>query len=324
VVRRVVVLSQDTGLVSVAAGLIANGDRLVRYDSPLELAGWADIGASVVMLDAQPRARQLLYKQLRDHYRGPVIMLLDHGDARPALPSDAALRFLYRPFKVTDLSGLLAAPPAPLGPLETAVIAAWSRRSSSLQAPPSRRRGLSYRISWTRSSRRRARTAAAALVVLLGLLGTAALFDPGRCGRGCQNQAGASESPVPLTSGPAGPAGPGRGGSGSSAADPGTPPPAVPPVTGAGGLIDSISPITASDTSFTPPAAPPGVPPPANASPSPLPGAPSTTAPPTTAPPTTAPPTTEPPTTEPPTTEPPTTAPPTTPPASTTAEPTTT
>src|SRR5215218_9929892 len=75
----------------------------------------------------------------------------------------------------------------------------------------------------------------------------------------------------------------------------------LPLVSGVGGLIQSISPISRTDT--TPPAGPvavPGVPAPSPA-----------TAPPTTSPPgTSPPPTTAPPTTDPPTTAPPTTAPP--------------
>src|SRR5215212_7813299 len=150
--------------------------------------------------------------------------------------------------------------------------------------------------------------------------------------------AGAAESPVPQTSASGAVAGGGGGGTrppGSSAASsqPPTPTGGFPIVTGVGGLIQSINPISTSDT--TPPAGPSGVagvPAPSGTSPPPTtnpPGTnppptsgPPTTTPPTTAPPTTAPPTTDPPTTAPPTTEPPTTAPPTTA-APTTAAPTT-
>jgi hypothetical protein len=102
----------------------------------------------------------------------------------------------------------------------------------------------------------------------------------------------------------------------------------LPPVSGVGGLIQSISPISRTDTtSSAGPVAVPGVPAPSPATAPPTtspPGtspppttAPATTSPPTTAPPTTAPPTTDPPTTAPPTTAPPTTAPPTTEPPTT-------
>src|SRR5215218_7108980 len=72
----------------------------------------------------------------------------------------------------------------------------------------------------------------------------------------------------------------------------------LPLVSGVGGLIQSISPISRTDT--TPPAGP-GDPAPAGIT-----QPPGTTPPPTTAPPTTTPPTTAPPTTAPPTTTPPT------------------
>jgi hypothetical protein len=335
VAEQVVILSRDTGLASVTAGLLRNGDRLALHASVAELADLSQAGIRTVVLDSAPDARRLAYKQLRDRYRGPVIMLLDEGEAAPSLPSDSALRLLYRPFKVADLSGLLATPPPALGPLENAVISAWSRRMSGTDGPPAPRhqRAPSYRINWSRSVRRRVQTWGAVLGLAAGLLGFATLSKPGNCGAGCSNLAGASESPVPLTSHPPAPAAAAPGGTAHGTS--GTthqPAASVPLVSGIGGLIASISPITRSDTSFTPtPPPPPGVPPPPQGTPSPSPvpptTAPATTAPPTTAPPTTAPPTTAPPTTAPPTTalpttEPPTTAPPTTEPP-TTAPPTT-
>src|SRR5215218_5793931 len=93
----------------------------------------------------------------------------------------------------------------------------------------------------------------------------------------------------------------------------------LPLVSGVGGLIQSISPISRDDT--TPPAGPvavPGVPAPAGVTQPPGTTPPPSTTPPSTSPPTTAPPTTDPPTTAPPTTDPLTTAPPTTDPPTTT------
>jgi hypothetical protein len=293
---------------------------------------------AAVVLDSQPQARRLSYKQVRDRYDGPLVMLLDKGERRPDLPPDAARQFLHRPFKAAELSKLLGTPAAELGPFEAAIIAAWSRHATAEQAVRARR-GPSYRINWRPSLRRRARAWAATVVALMGLLLVFGLSDQGACTPGCTNfggaVAGAAENDTPLTAAPpAGPAGGGGGGvppPGSSAAssEPPAPTGGFPIVTGVGELIDSINPITPDDT--TPPSGPtavPGVPAPPGATPPPTtdppPGTtpPPTTAPPTTAPPTTAPPTTAPPTTEPPTTAPPTTAPPTTEPP-TTAPPTT-
>jgi hypothetical protein len=359
--------------------LVSNGDRIARYESPAALAEWSTPEVAAVILDCQPNARRLSYKQVRERYDGPLIMLLDKGEQRPDLPPDGARRYLHRPFEVAELSRLLSTPMPELGSLEAAIIAAWSRHATpepvaaprpqpSSQgatrrpSPPARARGQAS--SWRPSSRGRARAWAVTVVALMGLLLALGLSDRGSCAPGCTNLgggvAGAAETPTPLTSAPAtGSAGAGGGGgrpAGSSAASSEPPTPAggasFPVVTGIGGLIQSINPITDTDT--TPPSGPvavPGVPAPPGVTPAPGstpptttpptttppttgpgsttppttgPGttAPPTTAPPTTEPPTTAPPTTEPPTTAPPTTEPPTTAPPTTEPP-TTAPPTT-
>jgi hypothetical protein len=338
--RRVVLLSRDPGLASITGRLLSNGDRIAHHRSATELTNWSSPAVAAVVLDSQPQARRLSYKQVRDRYDGPLVMLLDKGERRPDLPPDGARHFLHRPFKAADLSRLLGTSTAELGPFEAAIIAAWSRHATAEQAVRARR-GPSYRINWRPSLRRRARAWAATVVAVMGLLLVFGLSDQGPCPAGCTSfggaVAGAAESDVPQTSASGAVAGGGGSGNkppGSSAASaqPPTPTGGFPVVTGLGGLIQSINPISTSDT--TPPAgpsgvagvpAPPGTNPPSTnppgTNPPPTTGPP-TTAPPTTAPPTTAPPTTAPPTTAPPTTAPPTTAPPTTAPP-TTAPPTT-
>jgi hypothetical protein len=340
--RRVVLLSRDPGLASITGRLLSNGDRIAHYRSAAELTNWSSPLVAAVVLDSQPQARRLAYKQVRDRFDGPLVMLLDKGERRPDLPPDGARQFLHRPFKAADLSRLVGTSTAELGPFEAAIIAAWSRHATAEQAVRARR-GSSYRINWRPSLRRRARAWAATVVAMMGLLLVFGLSDQGPCPAGCTSfggaVAGAAETDVPQTSASGAVAGGAGGGTtppGSSAASsqPPTPTGGFPVVTGVGGLIQSISPISTTDT--TPPdgptavpgvPAPPGTTPPTTAPPTTDPTAPPTTAPPTTAPPTTAPPTTDPPTTDPPTTDPPTTDPPTTAPPTTdpptTAPPTT-
>jgi hypothetical protein len=338
--RRVVLLSRDPGLASITGRLLSNGDRIAHFRSAAELADWSSPAVAAVVLDSQPQARRLGYKQVRDRYDGPLVMLLDKGERRPDLPPDAARHFLHRPFKAAELSKLLGTSTAELGPFEAAIIAAWSRHATAEQAVRARR-GPSYRINWRPSLRRRVRAWAATVVALMGLLAVFGLSDQGPCPSGCASfggaVAGASESESPQTSvaGAGGASGGGDAKPPGSAASSQPPTPtggSLPVVAGVGGLIQSINPISTSDT--TPPSGPSGVagvpappgttPPPTTAPPTtgPPTTAPPTTGPPTTAPPTTAPPTTAPPTTAPPTTAPPTTAPPTTAPP-TTAPPTT-
>jgi hypothetical protein len=332
--RRVVLLSRDAGLASTIGRLLSNGDQIAHLGSAIELADWSTPEVAAVVLDSQPHARRLGYKQVRERYHGPLVMLLDKDERQPDLPPDGARQFLHRPFQVAELSSLLDTPMPRLGSLEAAIIGAWSRHAIAEPAvrPPL---DLSYRVgAWNPSVRRRARAWAATIVALMGL--AFSLSDQGgSCAPACTKFggaiAGAAENVTPLTRTPAAgtAGGGGQGGqpAGSSAASSQPPTPTggatFPVVTGVGGLIESINPITSGDT--TPPSGPepvPGVPAPSGVTQPPGPNPPPTTAPPTTGPPTTAPPTTGPPATAPPTTAPPTTAPPTTAPP-TTAPPTT-
>jgi hypothetical protein len=334
--RRVVLLSSDEGLASTIGRLLSNGDRIAHYHSAERVADWSTPEVAAVVLDSQPHARRLSYKQVRDRYDGPLIMVLDEGEQRPDLPPDGARQFLHRPFKVADLSSMLDRPVPQLGSLEAAIIGAWSRHATAEQAVPVRPGRSAQLGTWRPSLPHRARAWAATVLALMGLLLALGLSDRGSCAPGCSRfggaVAGSAETETPLTSTPAtGPAGGGaRGGRppGSSAASSQPPTPAggsgFPVVVGIGGLTESINPVTGTET--TPPSSPaavPGVTQPPITNPPPGTSPPSTTAPPTTGPSTTTPPTTGPPTTDPPTTTaPPTTAPPTTAPP-TTAPPTT-
>ncbi|HEX8132943.1 MAG TPA: hypothetical protein VF880_05890, partial [Actinomycetes bacterium] len=278
--RRVVLLSRDTGLASIVGLALANGDRVAQIRSTAELADWSDETVAAVVVDSRPQTHRLRYKQVRDRYRGPLVMLLERGERRPNLPPDGARRFLYRPFSAADITAVLTTPPPTLGVLETAIIDAWSRHVGP-DAPAKRPEGVPYRVSWGPSARRRLRAWAWTVAAMMGLLLVFNLSDQRPCGPGCASLggavAGASESRTPLTSSRPSSRGGGGGGSGGGRTGHSTPPgpepgrPSIPLVSGVGGLIESINPITATDP--TPPAAP-----------KPIPGVPSPTPPPTTAP----------------------------------------
>jgi hypothetical protein len=141
--RQVVLLSRDEGLASTIGRLLPNGDRIAHFHSAAELADWSAPEVAAVILDSQPHARRLSYKQVRERYGGPLIMLLDMDEQRPALPPDGARQFLRHPFMVAELSRLLDAPAAELEPFEAAIIAAWSRRATVEPPVPVRSRPLS-------------------------------------------------------------------------------------------------------------------------------------------------------------------------------------
>jgi hypothetical protein len=129
--RRVVLLSRDAGLASTVGRLLSNGDHIAHFRSAAELADWSTQEVAAVVLDSQPNARRLGYKQVRERYDGPLVMLLDKGERPPDLPPDGARRFLHRPFQVAELSSLLATPTARAGVARGRDHRAWSRHATA-------------------------------------------------------------------------------------------------------------------------------------------------------------------------------------------------
>lgn len=107
---RVIVLSRDRGLATIAGQLVDHGQALTRFVSPAELPDWLSQPIGAVVLDFPRRARGIVYRQLRQRYRGPVLALLDPGETSSGLPTDRGrVDVLQRPFRGEQLSALLAA-----------------------------------------------------------------------------------------------------------------------------------------------------------------------------------------------------------------------
>jgi hypothetical protein len=75
---------ERSGLASITGALLVQR----RPHRPLPLRGraadWSTPEVAAVVLDSQPQARRLSYKQVRDRYDGPLVMLLDRrAPARP-------------------------------------------------------------------------------------------------------------------------------------------------------------------------------------------------------------------------------------------------
>jgi hypothetical protein len=90
-------------------------ERAVNLISaPLELARGGP-PADVVIVDVPAEDRRAICEEVRQHYRGPVIVLLHPGDNSHDLPPDRSRTLLTRPFSMRDLARALAASaPAPL------------------------------------------------------------------------------------------------------------------------------------------------------------------------------------------------------------------
>jgi hypothetical protein len=106
---RVIVLSRDRGLATVAGNLVDHGQALARFVSPAELPDWLSQPVAAVVLDFPRRARGIVYRQLRQRYRGPVLALLEPGETSSGLPTDRGrVDVLHRPFQGEQLSALLS------------------------------------------------------------------------------------------------------------------------------------------------------------------------------------------------------------------------
>ena len=113
--RRVVMLSRGERLATFAVQALGNGRSLVCLDSPAELADWDRPPIGMVLLDLPRHQRGIVYRQLRQRYRGPVLALLDPDDDGRGLPPDRGpLAILHRPFsgeELSDVLGRLLTPP---------------------------------------------------------------------------------------------------------------------------------------------------------------------------------------------------------------------
>jgi hypothetical protein len=81
--------------------------------APLELARGGP-SPDAVIVDVPVVVRPAVCQQVRQHYRGPLIVLLQHGDNSHDLPPDRNRTLLTRPFSTRELAVALAASAAAL------------------------------------------------------------------------------------------------------------------------------------------------------------------------------------------------------------------
>src|SRR5687767_14902546 len=89
-------------------------DRAVNViKAPLELSTGGP-PADVVIVDVPAEDRRVVCEQVREHYRGPLILPLHPGDSSHDLPPDRSRTLLTRPFSLRELAVAVAASaPAP-------------------------------------------------------------------------------------------------------------------------------------------------------------------------------------------------------------------
>jgi hypothetical protein len=127
---RVIMLSRDQGLASIAGQLRGRGQPLTRFSSPSDVPDWLRPPTGVVVLDYRRPARVVVYRQLRQRYLGPVLALLDPDETSSGLPVDQGrIGILHRPFTGEELS-------ASLDKLVGSRNIARRTKSRALTAPP--------------------------------------------------------------------------------------------------------------------------------------------------------------------------------------------
>jgi hypothetical protein len=132
--RRVIMLSRGGLLGTFAVQALGDGRALACLESPADLDDWAHPPVDVVLLDFPRRHRGIIYRQLRQRYRGPVLALLDPGDDGGGLPSDRGpLAILHRPFSGEELSEVLGELLTPAGADRPAAAAAPSGQGTNGQ-----------------------------------------------------------------------------------------------------------------------------------------------------------------------------------------------
>ena len=168
-------------------------ERLVNViSSPLELAKGGP-PADVVVVDVPLQDRRTVCEQVRRHYPGPLIVLLNLGDNSHDLPPDHSRTLLPRPFSIRELSVALAAfaptqpAPDPVGRLRLVLPhGVQDRRKSDRAAQAVPRLARSWR------ERRLLRVSVVSIAAAVAFTGAFALVNQSNgCGPGCDELTGA-------------------------------------------------------------------------------------------------------------------------------------
>jgi hypothetical protein len=168
-------------------------ERLVNViSSPVELAKGGR-PADVVVVDVPLQDRRAVCEQVRRHYHGPLIVLLNIGDNSHDLPPDHSRTLLTRPFSIRELSVALAtstpAQPAadPFGHLRLVLPHGAQDRGKSGRAAPALPRLVR---SWR--ERRLVRVSVISIAAALAFTGAFALVNQvNGCRPGCDELTGA-------------------------------------------------------------------------------------------------------------------------------------
>jgi Protein of unknown function (DUF4012) len=176
----VVVLSEDPFLVLALESVVAGPVHFISDRTLSRSSHWPHDDACTVVVDVPADQRSVVYKTVRHHHHGRLILALDPGETDQDLPWDPARLTVTRPYLAGDLVTLLTAPSVAVQPGRPAPAAGGAPRSGAGigNGTPARRVGpapVPIGTAWwpgTIADWRSPRgLLAAALLVSVGLLG---------------------------------------------------------------------------------------------------------------------------------------------------------
>jgi hypothetical protein len=212
--------------------LVIEGHQLQVIGSPAELAEGGQ-PADVVVVDVPVKYRRAACEQVRRHYRGRLLVLLDPEDSSHDLPPDPNRTLLTHPFGLHELSAALAGS-APMQPTDSRLVLPPRAHVGRADSSPSmERRTVADVVPWLARSwweRRLVRLSTISVTAAVLLVVAFVLVTRGTgCGSACGQLTGADltapSSPV-VTGAAVGPAATassvGPTAAGGSQADPAT------------------------------------------------------------------------------------------------------
>jgi hypothetical protein len=109
--RRVVLLSESTGLAALLKYLLGASGTLTRFATLREADDRDGLDdADTVVLDLPREGADIALAQVRHRYRGELIVLAGRGQGRPQSAPEPAWTLLKRPFSAVDLGTALGLP----------------------------------------------------------------------------------------------------------------------------------------------------------------------------------------------------------------------
>jgi hypothetical protein len=101
--RHVMMICRDPERVSDLAAALDEVDRLTVVDSPAAVVDHDGVTVDAIVVDLPADTRRAVYQEVRERYRGQLVVPVGHPDEVAGWPPDPARRVLVRPFPATEM-----------------------------------------------------------------------------------------------------------------------------------------------------------------------------------------------------------------------------